>query len=99
MRRGTTPTNTLLSDVDLTNAVAVYVTYKQDCHIVVERDLSTLDVQEDRINLTLTQKETLAFDDDKMVFIQVRAKFQNGAAIASNVVKTTVGQILKDGEI
>lgn len=99
MRRGTTPTNTFGSDTDLREAEAIYITYKQAGKTIIERELPDITVEEKTLEVTLTQEETLRFNSQQKVEIQVRAKFPGGRAIGSNIVETTVGRILKDGEI
>lgn len=53
----------------------------------------------DSISVTLTQAETLMLMHDADVRMQIRAKFADGSAVASNIMQTTVSEILKDGEI
>ena len=98
MRRGTTPTNTFTVDTDLTAAVAVYVTYKQGNQVLVEKNIDDLTITSTKVEVTLTQEDTLAFAQGSAQ-IQIRAKFGDGAAIASNIIVAPVDQILKDGVI
>lgn len=100
MIRGTTPTNTFTVDMDLRTADVIYITYKQGCTVVVERTKDQLDsITATELTLTLTQEETLEFKEGGFVAIQIRARFSNGLAVASNIIKTTAGEILKDGVI
>ncbi len=100
MIRGTTPTNTFTVDMDLRTADVIYITYKQGCTVVVERTKDQLDsITATELTLTLTQEETLKFNEGGFVAIQIRARFSNGLAVASNIIKTTAGEILKDGVI
>ena len=99
MRRGTTPTHTITTDLDLTEAAVIFLTYKQCKHVVCEFERDRLTVESDQIQVTLTQAETLAFDDRKDVDIQIRARFPDGSAVASNIMTITVTEILKDGVI
>ena len=93
MRRGTTPTNLFKSNVDLTEAEVLYITYKQRGVIVIEKTIEDVTIDEKNF------EETLRLDPKQKVEIQVRARFPGGRAIGSNIVETTVGRILKDGEI
>ncbi len=110
MIRGTTPTNTFTVDMDLRTADVIYITYKQGDQVVVERTKDQLDsITATELTLTLTQEETLKFNQKPVntystcytdfVAIQIRARFSNGLAVASNIIKTTAGEILKDGVI
>ena len=98
MRRGTTPTNTFTVDTDLTNAVAVYVTYSQGKNVIIEKSMEDLTITSTKVEVTLSQEDTLAFSGGA-VQIQIRAKFGDGSAIASNIIMASVDQILKDGVI
>ena len=98
MRRGTTPTNTFTVDVDLRQATALYVTYKQNSRVILEKTLADATITETSVAVTLTQEDTLAFAQGS-VHIQIRAKYSDGAAIASNIIVAPVDQILKDGVI
>lgn len=97
MRRGTTPTNTFSSDVDLTGAT-VFVDYEQKNRIIIEKTGSDLTVTAEAVTLELTQEDTLAFRSGE-VLIQIRAVFPDGTAIASNIIRTTAERIIKNGVI
>ena len=99
MKRGTTPTHVFNVNTDLTSAEEIYITYKQGSNVVVEFDLSKINVEKNKLTVQLTQKETLMFALSPQVRIQIRAKFPGGLAIASNIISTGAEEILKDGEI
>lgn len=98
MYRGTTPTNVFRTDVDLENASVLFVSYKQNGKVVLEKSLEDVSVKRTLVTVNLTQKETLLFQDG-IVTIQIRAKFPDNTAIASNLIRTTAEEIVKDGEI
>lgn len=98
MYRGTTPTNVFRTDVDLENASVLFVSYKQNGKVVLEKSLEDVNVKKTLVTVNLTQKETLLFQDG-IVTIQIRAKFPDNTAIASNLIRTTAEEIVKDGEI
>lgn len=98
MYRGTTPTNVFRTDVDLENASVLFVSYKQNGKVVLEKSLEDVSVKKTFVTVNLTQKETLLFQDG-IVTIQIRAKFPDNTAIASNLIRTTAEEIVKDGEI
>ena len=99
MRRGTTPTHTFDTDISLVEATEIYVTYKQgDKRLDKTKD--DLDVTETSVSLELSQEETLMFSEDKCkTQVQIRAKFADGTAVASNISQVTVSPILKEGVI
>ena len=98
MRRGTTPKNTFLTSIDLTSAEVMYITYSQKGVTVIEKSLPDITVTADKLEVTLTQEDTLKFDAQQKLEIQIRAKL-DGEAIASDIIETTVGKILKEGAI
>lgn len=98
MRRGTTPTNTFDVDVDLRQASVIYITYSHLGKTVVEKEISDITIEENTLTVQLTQDETLAFPKGE-IEIQIRARFPEGLAIASNIIKTTASRILKEGVI
>jgi len=98
MKRGTTPTNTFKTNIDLTGAT-VFLTYSQRGRVVLEKTGDDLEITAEAIVTRLTQKDTLGFDALQKVSIQIRYVFPDGTAGASNIMTVTVGEILKDGEI
>ena len=47
MRRGTTPTHTITTDLDLTEAAVIFLTYKQCKRVVCEIERDRLTVESD----------------------------------------------------
>ena len=94
MRRGTTPTITITTDINLSE-YTVFVTLKQGN---ISKDFTPY-VEDYTLSVYLTQEDTLAFEGQKNVQIQVRAIDQSGNAIASNIMTTKVDEILKEGVI
>lgn len=99
MRRGTTVENTFTTDIDLSEAEVIFITYKQKNRKIIEKSIDDITVTADSLSLTLTQTDTLAFAADAPVEVQIRARFASGSAVASNVMTTTVDKILKEGVI
>lgn len=99
MRRGTTPTHIFKTKVDLTQASEMFITYKQNSEIKVEKSIGDITIEEEQLKTTLTQAETLTFSTLGSVEIQVRVKFPDGKALASNIIKRPAGAILKEGII
>ena len=98
MKRGTTPTNTFKTNIDLTGAT-VFLTYSQRGRVVLEKTGDDLEISAEAIVTRLTQKDTLGFDALQKVSIQIRYVFPDGTAGASNIMTASVGEVLKDGEI
>lgn len=100
IRRGTTPEQVFNTSIDLSEATVLYVTYRQWGKNVIEKKLDDCTVTSTSVSFYLSQEETLLLDvKHPDVEIQIRAKFGDQTAVASNIIKTTVGAILKDGLI
>ena len=98
MRRGTTPTNTFTVDVDLTQAEALFVTYKQNSRTIVEKALDAVTVTAEEITVELSQADTLKFKKGE-VEMQIRARLPDGSALASQIMTAPVESVLKEGVI
>ena len=102
MYRGTTPTHIFKTKTDLREAVELFITYKQNGKVLVEKSIGDVNIEEDSITTTLTQEETLSFDSIGSVEMQIRVRFEGDPidkALASNIIKRPVGAILKEGVI
>lgn len=99
IQRGSTPVHIFKTSVDLREADVVYITYQQDGVTVVEKDKEDCEISEDKIQVELSQEDTLLFSRPSKVRIQVRARFHDGTAIVSNIILTDVGTVLKNGVI
>ena len=101
MRRGTTPTVSLLvTDCDMTDCT-VYVSIKQCDQVgtLTNDDLEiTVEDGNTYIVFGLTQEQTLSFAPGH-VNIQVRWIDSDGTALASTIGEIDIGKILLEGEI
>ncbi len=95
----TTPTHIFNVNLDFTNVDVIYVTYNQNGTNVVEKSKEDLTIDAQTITLKLTQEDTGKFVFGQPVEIQIRAKFYDQTAVASNIMKTTVERVLKGGVI
>lgn len=98
MIRGTTPTHIFETDVDLTN-FRIYISYKQRGSVIVEKTNEDCTITSTSVTVKLSQEETLRFNIDAPVKIQIRAVAGSGDAIASSIIDTSAHEILKDGVI
>ena len=97
--RGSTPTNTIYTDISLVGAT-VYITYEQNGVICVEKSGDDVTITDEYVRVRLTQEETLRFQSNcDHVSIQIRYVREDGTADASNIMKTTVKKILHEGVI
>ena len=87
MYKGTTPTIILTfnSDVDFSEAKSVVVTFATDYHrVMTEKADEELEINANVIKVHLTQKETLAIKNDKLL-VQVNVLYDDGNRLASDI--------------
>ena len=99
MIRGTTPTLRFYLPFSVELLEVMYIIMKQNGDKVIEKTLDDCEADENMISFRLTQDETLEFADSQWVEIQVRVRMKSGEALASQIERTTVQRILKDGVI
>lgn len=99
IQRGSTPVHIFKTSADLTDADVIFITYQQAGRTIIEKDKSDCQVSKEQIQVMLTQEETLLLKHSYGVSIQVRARFNDGTAIVSNIIHTDVGTLLKNGVI
>lgn len=99
MRRGTTPTLYIkVNGVEVEKLTSIFLTIKQGTkEMTVREDDIYVNADESRLEVPLTQKETLAFSDG-YVNIQLRAMVDE-MAIASDIKTVPMEHILLEGEI
>lgn len=98
MRRGTTPTITITTDVDLTPYGTVILTIRDSGGRQIDIEREDLQITQTEVKTVLTQQQTLGMAPGG-VQLQIRAVNADGVAIASNIMNTLAEAILKDGEI
>lgn len=104
MYRGTTPNQIFRLDFLLTNEEEIFITYSQNGETVIEKHLAQISKTTDEttgfstLSFKMTQEESLLFLSED-VLIQIRIKFNDDTAIASDYVRANISEILKDGEI
>lgn len=97
MIRGTTPTLTFNLPMAVSTLSEYWVTVSQRYdNIRIDRDKSTLTASGSSIVANLTQEETLRLVPDKPVYIQLRVLTTGGDAMASEVFKATVDDVLRE---
>lgn len=102
MIRGTTPLLTFTLPFDVSKATDVWVTFSQNNTEVFTILTDELTIAENVIDCRLNQQQTLALKAGVYVEMQIRVAFDNENykdALASDIMRTTVQRILKDGEI
>lgn len=100
MIRGTTSLNVFHTNRDLRGA-KIYITYMQNNRTVVEKSNDSMTIEENRIAVRLRQDEMLRFSKNPRSKVQMQIRYitPNGEASASNIMETTVNNVLKEGVI
>lgn len=99
MIRGTTPTLTFTLPFQTEIIRSLMLTFYQCNREVFTLEKEDCVVQGNIVTVTLKQSHTLQFVNNAYIEIQMRILTTDGSAMASEIVKTTIGRILKDGEI
>lgn len=99
MIRGTTPKLVFNLPFDVSDIKTVWVTFSQYNREVFTIETENLTMDGMKVSVELTQAQTLELSQNDSVEIQLRILTNNGDALASNIMKTSAGKILKDGEI
>lgn len=96
MIRGTTPTHTFTIPFDESVINSIKIIYAQNKETVFEKLKDDCTFEGNTVSLTLTQEETFKFDHKCPVEIQIRILTTKGNAIASEIRRVTVGELLDD---
>lgn len=96
MRRGTTPTHTFTLPFSVDNVSDALIVYAQSDKEVLRKTVSHCHMDGNTLSLDLTQEETLSFDCNKKVQIQVRVLTVEGKALASNIIVVDVNKCLSN---
>ena len=98
--RAATPTIALTfsdEELDLTDALHVYVTLKQDTNTLTKQD-TELTIESKRIEFELSQTETLAFMEG-LVKVQANATYAGRKRLSSEVRTFNLSEQLLEEEI
>lgn len=99
MRRGTTPTLTFNLPFNVEEIRYCEIYFSQNDNLVIEKTMEDCVLEDNKLRVTLSQADTLLFDEDEKAEVQIRFVFTNGTVDATEVIKDKVKKILKDGEI
>lgn len=96
MYRGTTPTLifNINSSIDLSNIKQVWITFEDADKTTFTKDDVTIDAENKRIMLELTQEQTLKFTGK--INCQIRILDSNDKALCSPILKTSFNRIIKE---
>ena len=96
--RGTTPTIIFKLPFDTGTIRKCEIYFGQPYWLFTKTD-ADCHMEENKIQVTLSQAETLQFVAGKALKMQLRFVFVNGNVGASKIISSEVEEIMKDGEI
>lgn len=99
MIRGTTPYFGFSLPLPYDQIDAGFITFSQNGTVVLDRENDTWIVEDRKASIHLTQEETLSFNADAAVEIQLAIKTTDGEVMRSNIKRTTAERILKNEAI
>lgn len=94
MIKGTTPKHTFTIPLETSELASIRIIYAQDDTQLFVKEMSDCVLEGKTISVTLTQAETLKFDDTKLAQIQLRVKTKSGEVLSSDVLVVYVGKCL-----
>lgn len=94
MYRVTTPTHTFRLPFEAEMIDKLRLTYKQNGKTILEKTEEDVELVDNKIVITLSQKETKSFADKKAL-VQLRVKIGD-KVMASNIIELLVTNVLND---
>ena len=94
--KGCTVENTFSIPFEANEIATLYVTYSQNEEVVIEKELEDCVIENKELKVYLSQEDTLKFDSNIKIEIQVRLRLLSGEAKKSHIITTKTDRILKD---
>ena len=96
---GTTPTLSFTLSFDPALLAEAWITLQQSPTDTITKTLSDCEIVGNKLSFTLTQEETLKLIPNAQILIQMRVRFADGSASASQVIRVDAAYILTGGVI
>ena len=96
MRRGTTPTIVFHLPFNVSEIRNVEVYFAQNDELLVTKGYNDCVLSGTTLSVTLKQSETLQFDDEEKLQMQVRFRFTDGSVDATKIIKGKIEDLLAD---
>ena len=94
MQRATTPTHVFTLPFEASLIKEYRVTYQQNGSTVLKKTEAECKKSGNEIRVTLTQEETMKFEANKTMFIQLRVLMADGTVTASQIMTDLVTDCL-----
>ena len=96
MFRGSAPTHTFTLPEDVGVLKKIIIVYAQEDVEILRKTEQDCEINGNKVRLKLTQGETLLFDFNKNMQIQMKAVTEDGTPLISNIIKKDVRKCLID---
>lgn len=96
MRRGTTPKHVFAVEFAAADIKRVEITYEQNEKIVIKKTEKDCKISDKEIALTLSQRETLLFEEKGCVSVQLRVLLADGTVLASDIIHISCENCLSE---
>jgi hypothetical protein len=96
MMRGTTPTHVFNVTIDTSLLSKVRIVYAQANKVILAKENPDVKIEENIISVRLTQEETLLFDHQKNMQIQLEALTLSGDVLKTDIMNCDVRKCLND---
>lgn len=97
--RGTTPDLKFTLPFDTAVLAECWVTLAQRGRVIINKTLSECKTEGKVLTVSLTQEETLKFDESRQIEVQLRARDSAGHAYRSQIFTADPGKLIKEGVI
>ena len=81
------------------NVETLFITYQQNKITKVEKQLSDCTFEDGKVCVHLGQDNTLSFEENVPIKVQIRVKLTDGSATKSKIMETYTDTVLKEGVI
>ena len=99
MTPGTTPTHTFNLPISTDDVAALRITYEQSGKIVLQKEKEDCTLRDKQVIVKLSQEDSLQFDSNVIVRIQLKVLTTGGDVIISKVIKKSTNIVLDKGVI
>jgi hypothetical protein len=96
--KGCTCDNSFSIPYEKEEVAAIVITYRQKGVTKVEKTLADCTFSEGQVHVSLTQEDTLKFEDESVVQMQIRVRLKSGLVTKSRVMETYTDTVL-NGEV
>jgi hypothetical protein len=96
MIRGTTPRHTFILPFGVETIECVRVIYRQNKKIIFTKTTEDVLLEDNKVEVILSQEDTLQFQPGHKVEIVVRVRLDDGTALASDSFVVSVGCCFED---